>query len=91
MYKNLRGEMVKKDLTISKLAEKIGISEKTLRNKIHGETEFTWPEICKIHRLVNPKMSKDELFAKEEQTLVRQNDYRTNVCACQWESEEGSD
>lgn len=72
LYKNLRGEMVKKDLTIAKLASLIGVSEKTLRNKIHGETEFTWPEICEIHRLVNPKMSKDELFSKEEkQTLVR--------------------
>lgn len=72
MYKNLRGEMVKKDLTVAKLAALIGVSEKTLRNKINGETEFTWPEICKVHRLVNPKMSKDELFSKKErkQTLV---------------------
>lgn len=72
MYKNLRGEMVKKDLTVTKLAALIGVSEKTLRNKINGETEFTWPEICKVYRLVNPKMSKDELFSKEErkQTLV---------------------
>ena len=72
MYKVLRGEMVKKDMTIAYLAVKIGVSEKTLRNKINGETDFTWPEVCEIHRLVNPKMSKDELFLKEEkQTLVR--------------------
>lgn len=72
MYRNLRGEMVKKDLTVSKLASLIGVTEKTLRNKINGDTEFTWPEVCKIHHLVNPKMSKDELFTREEkQTLVR--------------------
>lgn len=72
MYRILRGEMVKKGLTITKLAEKIGVSEKTLRNKIHGETDFSWHEVCAIHRLVNPNMSKEELFAKEEkQTLVR--------------------
>ena len=64
--------MVKKGLTISRLAEKIGVSEKTLRNKIHGDTDFTWPEVRTIHRLVNPNMSKDELFSKEEkQTHVR--------------------
>ena len=72
MYRILRGEMVKKGLTISRLAEKIGVSEKTLRNKIHGDTDFTWPAVCTIHRLVNPNMSKDELFSKEEkQTHVR--------------------
>lgn len=72
MYRNLKGEMVKSGLTIAKLASLIGVTEKTLRNKVNGETEFTWPEICKIHRLVNPKMSKDELFVKEEeQTFVR--------------------
>lgn len=72
MYRELRGEMVKKNMTIPCLAVKIGVSEKTLRNKINGETDFTWPEVCAIHRLVNPDMSKDELFSKEEkQTHVR--------------------
>lgn len=72
MYRILRGEMVKKDITIPQLAAKIGVTEKTLRNKINGETAFTWPEVCQIHRIVNPRMSKDELFIKEEkQTLVR--------------------
>ena len=72
MYRVLRGEMVKKNITILQLAAEIGVSEKTLRNKIHGDTEFTWPEVCRIHRLINPNMSKDELFSKEEkQTHVR--------------------
>lgn len=66
MYRVLRGEMVKNKITILQLAEEIGVAEKTLRNKINGDTEFTWPEVCKIHRAVNPKMSKDELFKKED-------------------------
>lgn len=72
LYRNLKGEMVKKDLTITKLAGLIGVTEKTLRNKINGDTEFTWSEVCSIHKIVNPKMPKEELFYKEEkQTLVR--------------------
>ena len=65
MYLILRGEMVKKKITIYKLAEMINISEKSLRNKINGDTEFTWSEIQKVHRIVNPEMSKDELFKRE--------------------------
>ena len=66
MYRVLRGEMFKKELSISKLAKMINVSEKTLRNKINGETDFTWNEVCKIHKIVNPKMSKDELFRKDD-------------------------
>lgn len=65
MYQILRGEMVKKGLAISELANLIGINERTLRNKMKGETEFTWTEVCKIHSLVNSDMSKDELFTKK--------------------------
>lgn len=65
MYRVLRGEMVKENITISRLAQEIGVSEKTLRNKINGDTKFTWSEVCAIHTIVNPQMSKDELFAAE--------------------------
>ena len=65
MYRVLKGEMVKTGITISQLADKIGVAEKTMRNKINGDTEFTWPEVCMVHRIVNPLMSKDELFRKD--------------------------
>lgn len=62
MYRCLKGEMVKSGLSISKLAEKIGVSEKTMRNKLHGRTEFTWSEINKIKTFVAPNMLLEELF-----------------------------
>lgn len=65
MYRVLKGEMVKIGLSVAKLAVMINVTEKTLRNKINGETEFTWSEVCKIHKIVNPKMSKEELFRKD--------------------------
>lgn len=65
MFRVLRGEMLKTGITITELASRIGVAEKTLRNKINGDTEFTWSEVCKIHKIVNPQMSKEELFRKE--------------------------
>lgn len=69
MFLVLKGEMVKKGISVADLASKIGVAEKTLRNKINGETEFNWSEVCKIHKIVNSSMPKDELF--EKQTNVR--------------------
>ena len=62
MFRVLRGEMVKSNITIAKLAGMIGISEKSLRNKISGVTEFTWNEVLKIREIVSPSMSLEELF-----------------------------
>lgn len=62
MYRFLRAEMVKSDITISKLANQIGVTEKTLRNKINGETDFTWKEALKVRKIVSPKMGLEELF-----------------------------
>ena len=66
MYRILRIEMYKRDITISALAKELDIAEKTLRNKINGVTEFTWSEVLSIRKLVSPDMSLDELFQKED-------------------------
>lgn len=62
IFRILRGEMVKADLTISQLSNKIGISEKSLRNKMNGKTEFTWKEVLEIRKIIAPAMSLEELF-----------------------------
>lgn len=65
MYKDLRIEMYRASITILALSAELGISEKTLRNKINGTTEFTWPEAVKIRKIVAPGMSLDDLFKKD--------------------------
>lgn len=65
MYKDLRIEMYRASITILALSAELGISEKTLRNKINGTTEFTWPEVVKIRKIVAPGMSLDDLFKKD--------------------------
>lgn len=62
MFRVLRGEMIKADLTIVRLAEELGMSEKSLRNKLNGTTEFSWNEVLKIRKIVAPTMSLEELF-----------------------------
>ncbi len=66
MYSFLRGEMYRAGITISALASQIGISEKSMRNKISGETEFTWPEALAVRRIVSPSKTMEELFASDE-------------------------
>lgn len=62
MYRVLKGEMVKADISIHDLAMKIGITERSLRNKINGVTAFTWTEVLKIRSIVSPDMSLEDLF-----------------------------
>lgn len=62
MYRELLGEMVKKGLTKKRLAEKLGVTEKTLFNKLNGKTDFTWNEVKKIRNIVSPTSSLEKLF-----------------------------
>ncbi len=66
MHRKLRAEMVKKNKTISQLASDIGVVEKTLRNKINGNTDFTLPEAQAIRKILQSDLTLDELFETEE-------------------------
>ena len=44
----LKAEMARIDLSIPKLANKIGLGKKTLYQKFSGKTQFTLPEIVSI-------------------------------------------
>ena len=63
MYRVLKGEMVKANISIRELAFEIGVTERSLRNKINGITAFTWNEVLKIREIVSPLMSLEELFS----------------------------
>lgn len=62
MYRVLKGEMVKADISVRELALKLGITERGLRNKINGVTAFTWNEVLEIRKIVSPNMQLEELF-----------------------------
>ena len=66
MYLFLKGEIVKAGYQLKKLASELGMSVKTLRNKINGVTDFTWPEALAIRNKIRPGMDIEMLFEKVE-------------------------
>ena len=64
MYPNLEVEMLRKKITNKALARIIGVSDKTIQNKMHGETEFTLPEAMTIMELF-PEFNLFYLFEKK--------------------------
>ena len=66
MYSFLRGEMIRANITITALAQKIGVTEKTMRNKINGDTDFTWTEALKVRDIVNPSLEMEQLFQTDK-------------------------
>lgn len=50
---NLNAEIARRRLTIPVLAEKMGISKKTLYSRIKQQTSFTQKEIVSISKILN--------------------------------------
>ncbi len=67
MYRRLKCEMLMANIKVPQLAEKVGVTEKTLRNKINGVTDFTWPEVLVIRRIVAPHLHLEELFRTDNE------------------------
>jgi plasmid maintenance system antidote protein VapI len=54
----LRGKIVENEMSISDLAEKMGISKSALYQKINNSVSFTIDEVATISKVLN--LSKDE-------------------------------
>ena len=59
---NLKAEMQRNGLTVRDIMRTIGCSEKTARNKINGETDFTYPEAEEVRNRLFPGMRMEYLF-----------------------------
>lgn len=66
MHRVLKAEMVRADISVKELALKIGKTERSLRNKINGITDFTITEALTIRLEVSPDMPLEELFRKQK-------------------------
>lgn len=62
-YKNLENALRNEGISQKKLAEILGVSEKSVYNKISGKSEFTVPEYRKICTIL-PKYSREWLFTE---------------------------
>lgn len=65
MFENLRNTLKAEGITQKEYGVLLGISEKTVTNKINGETEFTYPEFKKT-MLLFKKYNADFLFAESD-------------------------
>jgi DNA-binding XRE family transcriptional regulator len=69
-YTVLIGEIAKRGIKKKAIAKKIGICDKSLRNKLNGTVPFTWPEAKMICHTFFPDISVDKLFYEETEERV---------------------
>lgn len=65
-YPTLRAELAKRGIKKNVIARTLGISDRSLANKMNGITSWTWPEVCKVNAVFFPDMDKDTLFAEDD-------------------------
>ena len=61
-YPTLVGEMAKRRIKKKDICELLGISQKTLWNKIEGRSEFTLEEVKLVRKTYFDDMTIEELF-----------------------------
>lgn len=68
IYPTLATKLKERHIKLSRLARLLGITDKSLYNKLRGATAFTWDEVCTVREAWFPDMCSDILFerAKEE-------------------------
>lgn len=67
MFKNLRQALAEKGMTMKAFAEFLGVTEKTLQNKMNGITEFTYDEVERTSRFLFPQYKIGYLFARTKE------------------------
>jgi len=73
MFKNLKAEMAREDLSGNKLAKTIGITGQAFSNKMRCVSEFTRAEMLKIQKFFREKFNRsftlDFLFELSDEDL----------------------
>lgn len=64
MLRNLQAAMATKNISAKALAQVMGSTEKTARNKLDGITEFTFGEAMAISENLFPEYDLRYLFAR---------------------------
>lgn len=62
MYKNVKGEMARRGLTLKDVASKLKISISTLSSKMNGKYNFTLNEAKQIKKVLDTELTLEELF-----------------------------
>ncbi len=70
MYGNLARVLRERKITMKAYAEFLGVSEKTIQNKMSGRTEFTLDEALKTCSIICPEYKLDFVFERTENTVI---------------------
>ncbi|MBU3205186.1 XRE family transcriptional regulator [Clostridium algidicarnis] len=62
MFSNLRAEMAREEITIGKIAEKVGVNRDTMGRKLSGKAPLYLNEAFVINRIFFPKENIQYLF-----------------------------
>lgn len=65
LFKNLRAEMARHDVSVGNLADVLNVRYATASDKLNGRSRFYYEEVEIIRNTFFPKMSIEYLFAKE--------------------------
>lgn len=65
MYPNVKAEMARRDITLAKMAEALGVTIGTLSLKLNGKYPITWDEAVKIKGFLGVDMPIENLFSEE--------------------------
>ena len=63
-----RLEVKQEGVSRADMQELLSVSEKTVRNKIYGKTDFTWAEVRAIRNRYFPNDDFEQLFDKESKS-----------------------
>ena len=69
MYPNLRAEMARKGVTMTDIAEVLGIRLATLSHRMNGKSGFYYDETVKIKKYLDVEMPLEELFKTEKKEV----------------------
>lgn len=61
-FMHLKEALRKRNISNKAYAEFLGVSEKTVQNKINGKTEFTLSEVTKTMKIIFPEYAMEYLF-----------------------------
>lgn len=67
MFKNLRAEMVRKDIDVPKLAELIEMKVSALYSRLNGSTQLTFADAVRIKQALGVEMPLEELFEERKE------------------------
>ncbi len=67
VFPTLIGEIAKRGIKKKAIAQRLGICDKSLNNKLNGRVPFTWPEVLLLSQSFFPDMTTEVLFARAEQ------------------------